>query len=698
MALHSFAVVSSFFKCISAFCLGVVLSVTVTGQPSANQKQNSAVSSSVVFLKDVPPAQVVAVPSLTRIKSKPCFKNFTNYSTEDGLALSGVYCGLKDHQNNLWFGTHGAGVSKLDGTVLSNYDMSRGLPSNNVRKIFEDATGKVWIGTDGGVSVIDDKKITTFTTTDGLAHNRVWDILQDSKRNFWFGTFGGGVTVYDGKIFKTYTTKDGLSHNSILCLFEDRSGNIWIGGAGGGLTRFDGESFITITKAEGLPDETVYDIEEAEDASLWIGTNLGITNLSFISKTGEVFPGGRVATKNAFLRKQFNLQWDSYNSQTGHPIKDVNTNAMCIARIGLPKQTRSKGMIWIGCGDDKLIKFDPFSIGLNRIPPLVLLKNLKVNDTELCWSCFHGETNQDSARLAQQEMLTYGKVLSLVQRDTLKKSYEALTYNDLSKFTNLPEELRLPHKMNRVTFDFNAIETSRYFLVNYQYKLEGQDDRWSPPAKSTQATYSNLWEGDYVFKVRAQSAEGIWGEPIAYNFTVSAPWWRKPWMYLVYAALAVSLVAAIVKVRERELKTEKLALEEVVRERTNEVMAQMKTAELRKQEAELEKLEAERQRNLVEEKNSVIVKQLEDTEVSLTNLTLQMIQRYHAYGELEQEVRKLADAGDPAKYQRVFSMLNTNKSLDKEWEQFNLIYIRILIQNCGSVHHNCLTTIFGCVR
>ncbi len=41
--------------------------------------------------------------------------NFTNYGTEQGLALSSVHCGYVGQSGNLWFGTAGGGVSRYGG-------------------------------------------------------------------------------------------------------------------------------------------------------------------------------------------------------------------------------------------------------------------------------------------------------------------------------------------------------------------------------------------------------------------------------------------------------------------------------------------------------------------------------------------------------------------------------------------------------
>ncbi|NQV52088.1 MAG: hypothetical protein HQ500_02845 [Flavobacteriales bacterium] len=121
---------------------------------------------------------------------------FTNFDSDDGLALDGITYGDKssicDHQGNLWFGTIGGGVSKYDG-----------------------------------------QHFTTYTTNQGLGNNYVFSIAEDKDGNFWFGTDGGGVSKYDGQSFTTYTTSQGLGADIVLSILEDDAGNLWFGTHGG---------------------------------------------------------------------------------------------------------------------------------------------------------------------------------------------------------------------------------------------------------------------------------------------------------------------------------------------------------------------------------------------------------------------------------------------------------------------------------
>lgn len=592
-----------------------------------------------------------------------------------GLPPYPVTAIAEDSRHSLWFATRGGGIIRFDGSSFTSYTTDNGLPNDNVNSLLFDRDGSLWLGTDEGLAMLDRKGFTSFSTKDGLANKVVWDILQDRIGQYWFATFGG-LTVYNGKTFRSYDTRDGLCSNTLVKLHEDQKGNIFIGGTDGGLSRYDGKSFITMTLQDGLPDETVYDIDEGFNGELWIGTNAGLSRLSFVTKAHQIINGAMLDADNAALRSQYTLKTESYSTTTGYRIKDVNGNAMVFTRIPTPAGDRKKGVIWAGCGDNRLIRFDPTAVQ-SELPRLrALITNLKLGEENISWYGMQDGTT-DSAAVAQREMLTYGRYLSDKERDTLRSLFHGLQFSGVIKFTNVPDKLSLPHTQDRITFEFNAIETSRNSLINYQYKLEGQDEGWSPAGKNTYATYSNLDGGSYVFKVRAQSTDGRWGDPTIYNFTVRPPWWRLPGMYVLYGAILIFSLVLLVRARERSLTRSKLALEKMITQRTNEVRQQMMVAELQKEEAHKQKQEAERQRKLVEEKNAEIATQLANSEASLSNLTLQMIQRFHTLSELEGELKKLSDHMSPGKYEYLLSLVNTNKSLDKEWEQFSLYFNRI---------------------
>ncbi|MES2591012.1 MAG: two-component regulator propeller domain-containing protein [Bacteroidota bacterium] len=579
-------------------------------------------------------------------------KTFTTYSAAQGLANNTVFSIMQDRNGYLWFGTLGGGATKFDGPLvdavergeeipvsarqgmkkvngkfvktLTNYTTAQGLVDNSIRSIKEDTKGNIWFGTNIGISKYTplstsisgndqvDEHFTNFTTKQGLAVDMVRSIVEDKNGNMWFAMYGGGVSRYDGKSLTNYTTSQGLANNTVFSILEDGGGNLWFGTNGGGVSRYDGTSFTTLSSAQGLADDVVYSMVEsiplassiAEKAanSLVIGTNQGFSVLTgWKDKNGIVIPFGNnlKIISNQDL-KNYSPVWEIYNNKTGYPIKDLNTNAMCVTKVGFPSSTANgregKGKIWAACGDNKIICFDHSAVHKDLEPPRVVIQDIKIQEENICWYTFQSSPTEvnasgtesenniltDSTAKFQQEIMTFGKLLSDGERERMKQKFGDIQFDSITKWYPLPTNLILPYEHNSITFDFAAIEPARPYLVKYQYILEGYDKDWSYGSNKTSATFGNIYEGTYIFKLKACSPYGKWSEPISYSFKVLPPWWRTWWMYTTYGISLLSLIALFVKWRERNLKKEKVLLEQKVVLRTKQLDERNKVVEEQK--------------------------------------------------------------------------------------------------------------------
>jgi ligand-binding sensor domain-containing protein/signal transduction histidine kinase len=200
--------------------------------------------------------------------------NFTNFTSDDGLALDYVNCSMMDKVGGLWFGTQGGGASRYDGQSFTNFSTTQGLAYNSVLCLFQDMAGNIWFGTQaGGASKYDGKTFTSFTTARGLPNDWVRTIFEDRHGNIWFGTLKG-ASKYDGKTFINYTTAQGLADNDVNFIDQDRAGNLWFC-TNGGVSKFDGKRFTGYTSAQGLAGNTVNCMAETKDGTLWFGTEGG---------------------------------------------------------------------------------------------------------------------------------------------------------------------------------------------------------------------------------------------------------------------------------------------------------------------------------------------------------------------------------------------------------------------------------------
>ena len=58
---------------------------------------------------------------------------------------------------------------------------------------------------------------------------------------------------------------------------------------------------------------------------------------------------------------------------------------------------------------------------------------------------------------------------------------------------------------------------------------------WNYVGHKRSATYTNLDQGDYIFKFKASNNDGVWNEvPLELKITILPPWWKTNWAILAY--------------------------------------------------------------------------------------------------------------------------------------------------------------------
>ena len=542
-------------------------------------------------------------------------KSFIIFTTAQGLPNNIVISSLEDREGNLWFGTFGGGVIRYDGKSLTVFTTAQGLANDNVRGILQDKKGNIWFCTaGGGVSKYDGKVFTTFNTKQGLCYNNVISIAEDKIGNLWFGTDGGGISCYNGTSFTNYTTAQGLVNNIVYAIAVDKYGNLWFGTFGGGISRYDGKSFVNYDRSSGLPDNNIYSILFDKQEDIVIGSNEGIAVCSsFKPKLSDALIGP-VTKENgeAYIRVQNNLAnehlrnydpvFEVYNSKTGYPIKDVNG-----ANNNGAMLCDGDGKIWVGTGNEKiaLIHFALTEVTRNFTAPSMVIQNIKVNDGNLCWYNliphslpFYKQISTDTfyyrSLLQQQSVMTYGKILTEQETDTIRKKYYGIHFDSVARYYPLPQNLELPYQANHITFEYAAIEPDVPYLIHYQYFLKGYDKEWSTISNKTSASFGNMDEGTYTFMLKGQSPDGTWSEPVTYTFKVIPPWYRTWWAFLFYAVGSISVLYLIFRWRTSTLIRHQKHLEQVLTERTSDLIAEKQEVENQKNKAEAQKNRAER--------------------------------------------------------------------------------------------------------
>ena len=127
-------------------------------------------------------------------KKTETFSHFvSDPGNPDTIPSDAISCIFQDHSGRLWIGTQGGGLSlfsKQSRKVVS-YSRKHGIPAT-VNSILEDPRGRLWLGTDAGLVCFDPEKekvLLHYDQNDGLQSNVFLrgSALQTADGRMWFG-------------------------------------------------------------------------------------------------------------------------------------------------------------------------------------------------------------------------------------------------------------------------------------------------------------------------------------------------------------------------------------------------------------------------------------------------------------------------------------------------------------------------------
>lgn len=510
---------------------------------------------------------------------------------------------LEDEEHNLWYATDGSGLI-LDKKGRGDYQhfvarqgSSRSILGNKPLCLEEDRDGNIWIGYyDGGISCYQ-KQSQTFVH---FAHNasgenqanQVWDLLREGD-TLWIASEGGvhvmnlksrtisqvklkgfeegfpqqeslyllndskgrlliatynGLYVYDRDREKVefYTSSlndlNTLSDKWVTTLFEDSKNRIWIG-TNNGLNLWDKKGrFIYFTVAEGLAGNSIASISEDPEGNLWISTNQGISKFNF--------------EKNLFT---------NYTKEDGLQGNSFRPNA-CFCNL--------EGVLFFG-GNEGVTNFKPDEIQSCRFSPPLVFTNLKI--------------------MGRQGMKQKGKA-------SIKENIVTA------------REIHLYPGQNIFTLDFASLNYTQGHRNQYMYRLEGFEDTWQKVGDQHFATYSNLAPGTYVFHVKGSNHDGVWNHTGAsIKVIVHPPFYKTVWFIGLMVALVALVIFSVYRIRVRHMSQQNSRLARQVSERTREL--EKRSREIADQNERIIK-----QRDLATIQRDQIVKQNKELELHRTRL------------------------------------------------------------------------------
>lgn len=443
-------------------------------------------------------------------------RNMVGYLRDNGTFTSGeafsalVYVITQDRKGNIWMGSKGRGLFRLEPTGRSSPCCYRitgyrhddadpwSLSHDNVYSVYEDPAGRIWVGTfNGGLNYITDEAgtvrfVNSFNRLKNYPysnHKRVRYITSDNHNRMWVGTTSGLVIFSlsfsdpEQAEFETCffdpAVETSLANNDVHYIYCSPSDEIYVATFGGGLNRVisngsvsEKPAFRSYTVKTGAPDDVILSIVDDLNGNLWLSSERGILKFSTQNESFEIY------SEQSGVEKRY------FSEATG--LRTAENEIM----FGF---------------DNGIYCFNPSQVRkVNYVPPLVFTR----------------------MSVAGEDIHISGEASS-----------------PAGGGSDVPV-LMLNHKQKNLNIEYAALDYRNPKNIQYAHRLEGVDPDWIIGRGQRNAAYTNLDPGEYIFSVRSTNSDGIWVDNNrTVKITVEPSFWQTVLAKVLLVLLTLIIIA-----------------------------------------------------------------------------------------------------------------------------------------------------------
>jgi signal transduction histidine kinase/DNA-binding response OmpR family regulator/ligand-binding sensor domain-containing protein len=565
-------------------------------------------------------------------------KNLSKFKNEidDYLIKNQSYYGIKLDNDKYAFSTINGGVVIMnkDGSLEHIINKAVGLANNTVWQLYVDKNRSLWMALDNGISHVEyPSPITKFDEYSGIS-GTIIQILR-FKNELYLATNNGVLYLRSEKIkdnipiqfnvikkieeqtwallpFKNELlvgTSSGVyrmhnhqanlirSDNSVFLLrskiFLNR---IYIGLVDGlASMHYENGKWIDDGRIEGVNEYINNSIVETKEGDLWLGHYQGIIHVNFpdrfstkpiITKYNKEngLPANKdnyiftISGKNCFATKKgifkfdktknsfipdstFGLEFAGGERNVFIMIQDIEENVWMnsAGEIGVLSGSKNENYIWTNVPFLRLSGFD-----INSIYP---------EKNGIVWFGGPDGLYRYNPKIAKSYNLPSPALIRKVSTLNDSLLFGGCAYNRKYGF---PE---FDYSTNALRFEFALPIYENETTNRFQYYLEGFDKQWSQWTKEPKVNYTNIPEGRYLFRVKAKNIYNTTSKEATYAFEILPPWYRTSWAYIIYSFFTIGIIFGLIKLRSLKLEYEKIQLEKVITERTDEINIKNKKLE-----------------------------------------------------------------------------------------------------------------------
>lgn len=484
---------------------------------------------------------------------------------------------LKDSAGNIWLGTGGYGLRKMNPQFRHFHSY---LPKTSVYQIHQDRQGKTYICSPFDLFWLNRESNKAIPMKLNPGHYRFHELIQDRRGSFWLILTDESLKQAllwkfseDWQLTKKYVLPTqvtfGYNYNRLL---EDCRGNLWIGDAENQLIRFEvlAETFKLYSYRSLFPDtspDEILALYEDSTGSLWIGTQKGLVKVTFPTSDAPAF----YLYRNNDLDRA-SLSNDAVSGMIDDPFHPrrylwVSTKGGGLERLeketgtfehftearGLPNKVvygllkDQNNYLWMSTNRG-IARLNPRTFTFRNFTKTDGLQDDEFNTQayfkgpsgELLFGGVNGLTIFRASEVTESPVKPIVKIIGLkINNKTVEPGDESGILPQAIEY--LPP-LRLAHDQNLISLEFGLNDFTNPARNRFRYQLMGVDNDWVDAGTNRFANYAQLRDGNYTFRLQGTAHGEKWSTPITLSIRIFPPFYRTWWAYCLYFSLLMYVV------------------------------------------------------------------------------------------------------------------------------------------------------------
>ncbi|WP_272149712.1 helix-turn-helix and ligand-binding sensor domain-containing protein [Tenacibaculum aiptasiae] len=629
---------------------------------------------------------------LVLIENKGFFKlsnkELKEWQTSLNLELNtvNVYNAIQLKNGNFALGTIANGFILLDtkGSLLYQLNREKGLNNNTVLSLYEDIDEDIWLGLDNGISLVNEESPFTLF-------------------NDFIGDLG---SIYASAIFKEYLylgTNQGLFFKKMnssdeFKLIQGTKGQVW------SLkvideTLFCGHNLGTFAVNSGKITlvstiEGTWDFKKINDSLVLQGNYDGlyvlkkdnenwslrnkIEGFNISSKQFEIFKSTKIFVNHEYkgvyelkvdkdFTSTFKIKKDTVNLGVHSSIASFQNKIYLAYKKGIFEYNEENASFVRDTSLSNIYKDDFISgklviqdnemwafaqSSLAQITPSKLSNGFEVKKIPL-------------DNIKRNSVVGYENILKIVKNQYLlcsssgyivintaklpQKEFE-VTLNKVSlKGNKIDHEVNgvFKNHQNNLTFTYNVAEFDKFFLPEYQYRLEGLEKEWSKWSTNYSKTFESLPNGNYTFLVRGRVGSMLSKNEASYSFEIKKPWYASNFMLVIYVISFVLFSIAMHMMYRRYYKKQQRRI-------------------IQENQKELKIAQIENEKEIIKIRNEKLRKDFKDKSKELASSIMSVVKK----NELLTSIKNQIVSVDNGQLKAVIKLIDQNLKDNDDWEFF----------------------------